>query len=243
MAADDNAVLRLLCHLAWLRKQLVAGGGAATIGWAYHVYVTAVELQWKYTYPHHDSEIMTPPTSFDLPRALEQVVVSSSDALDVLREDSSGGVSGSDLLPADASTLLTGAIDNLLEVAEQSHQVGKVVAKQRPDEGPISPLQNLKRWASTRRVKPPRADAPEPTSLPEFAQAELNKGIGTSLVANYAPAVSNMSRVAKITARQIAATMLDVDVTYRPSDHDAYATDIPIDILENAKKSLDKKPR
>lgn len=243
MADDDNTVLHLLCHLAWLRKQLVTDGGSATIPWGYLVYTSAVELQWRYTYPHHDLEVMTPPTSFDFPRALENVVARASDALDVLREDKAGRVSGADLLPTDASNLIAGAIDDLLAVTERSHQVGKVVAKRKPDEGLVSPLRNLKRWASARRVKPPRANAREYASPAGEAQAELNKGIGTNLVATYAPAVSNMPQDAKAGVRKMAATMLDIDVEHRPSIHGYYQTDIPLDILENAKRSLIAKPQ
>lgn len=243
MAADDNTLLRLLCHLAWLRKQLVTDGGVATIQWAYQVYTCAVELQWRYTYPHHDSEVMTPPTSFDFPRELEKVVARASDALDVLREDKTGRVSGADLLPTDASALIAGAVDDLLDVTDRSHQVGKVVAKRKPDEGLVTPLRNLQRWASARRVKPPRADAREYASPAGEAQAELNKGIGTSLVASYAAAVSNMPPDAKAEVRKMAATMLDIDVEHRPSLHGHYQTDVPLDILENAKRSLSLKPQ
>ena len=80
----DVMVLRLLCHLAWLRDLVGTGSKQRTLGWARRVYNSAAHLQFRFVYPHQPQDRVAEPSQLLLAKVIENVVDAASDAIEPL---------------------------------------------------------------------------------------------------------------------------------------------------------------
>lgn len=242
-ASGDDTVFRLLCHLAWLTGQ-AEKKDARTLEWAYRVYNTAVELQWRYVYPHESSDNVTSANDQKLASSIEGVVSSASEALSVLRTDSYLQVKSDELLPPTTGYEIVSAIDALLDDVCQTKWREGVVAKQQPscDVAP-NPLRNLQRWKSSRRIKPPVNTVTNDTDPATATQTELNKGLGTEIVTHNSRVVESRTPAVKEELRKMSKTMREIDVEQCANANAAYGSRIPADILDNMARSLGGRSR
>ena len=241
--SGDDIVFRLLCHLAWLTGQ-AEKEDARTLHWAYRVYNTSVQLQWRYVYPHETLHSVMPADDLSLALSIEGVVSSASEALNVLRTDSYLQVKSDDPLPPTTGNEIVSAVDALLDDVCQTKWREGVVAKQQPscDEAP-NPLRNLQRWKSSRRIKPPTNSAMDDTDPATTTQTELNKGLGTEIVIHSSRAVESRTPAVKDELRKMSKTMREIDVEQCANVNAAYGSRIPADILDNMARSLSGRSR
>ena len=76
----DDMVLRLLCHLAWLRDTSGSGSKQRTLAWARRVYNSATHLQFRFVYPHRSQDRVIESAQPLLAKAIEAVVDAASEA-------------------------------------------------------------------------------------------------------------------------------------------------------------------
>ena len=182
----DDTVLRLLCHLAWLRDIVGSGPKQSTLGWACRVYNSATHLQFRFVYPHQSQDRVAEPSQPLLTKAIESVVDAASDAIEPLR---SGIETVGEDLTLDAATAraLRDALNVLLDTANKIEWRGLHAPKEDATlDRPLNPLQLLATWR--RRCRGGTQTGPQTGSdatASEEARVELDKGIATKLVANH----------------------------------------------------------
>ncbi|MFM8703117.1 MAG: hypothetical protein ACKOHG_04495, partial [Planctomycetia bacterium] len=78
--AKDDTVLRLLCHLAWLRDLGGTGSNQSTLGWARRIYNSAAHLQFRFVYPQQSQDRVAESSRPLLAKTIEAVVSDASEA-------------------------------------------------------------------------------------------------------------------------------------------------------------------
>ncbi len=233
---SGDRVQRLLCHLAWLRKHAV-DPASQTLGWAYRVYNTATAIQWEFVYPAAASEVVTPPFGRSLAKAIEDVVEASSRAVEVLRTDAGATETARTSVPAADATAIVTAVDAMLKAVGYSlWRLGVEPVEDPKCDEIVRPLQNLERWRRRRARSIPK-DLPEGETPSEYSQAELNKGLGTDLVATQSHTVAAMPDPIPDEARSMSEVMLRIDASEYESAEDRYRSPIPAHVLNNMIRS------
>ncbi len=233
---SGDRVQRLLCHLAWLRKHAV-DPASQTLGWAYRVYNTATAIQWEFVYPAAASEVVTPPFDRSLAKVIEDVVEASSRAVEVLRTDAGATETARTSVPAADATAIVTAVDAMLKAVGYSQwRLGVEPVEDPKCDEIVRPLQNLERWRRRRARSIPK-DLPEGETPSEYSQAELNKGLGTDLVATQSHTVAAMPDPIPDEARSMSEVMLRIDASEYESAEDRYRSPIPAHVLNNMIRS------
>jgi hypothetical protein len=214
-AVKDDTVLRLLCHLAWLRDIVGTSSKQRTLGWARRVYNSAAHLQFRFVYPHQSQDRVAEPARLPLAKAIETVVGAASDAIEPLRSVAGAGAveEGSAL---DSATVreLRDALTVLLDTANQIGWGGVHAPKEDTAlDRPLNPLRLLAEWRRRRGggKQAGRQDASGSTATDD-AMAELCKGIATKLVANHSRVLGRVPATAAEAFHAAADAHLAVDV-------------------------------
>jgi hypothetical protein len=210
-AVKDNTVLRLLCHLAWLRDTGGSGSKQRTLAWARRVYNSATHLQFRFVYPHQSQDRVAGPAQPPLAKALEALVVTASSAVEPLR--SGVGEEGS-VLDAATARDLHDALTALLDMATQVGWGGVHAPKEDVTlDRPVNPLRLLSAWRRRHRGgKKTDRHAGSGSAVSDEAMAELCKGIATKLVANHSRVMGRVPASASQVLHEVADAHLSVDV-------------------------------
>lgn len=209
----DYMVLRLLCHLAWLRDLVSTGSQQRTLGWVRRVYNSATHLQFRFVYPHQSQDRITESAQTILAKTIETVVGAASEAIEPLR----GGVGavGEDLTldPTTARELLD-ALTVLLDTANKIGWGGVHAPKEDATlDRPVNPLRLLSELR--RRHRGGKQAGPHITSgstANDEAMDELCKGIATKLVANHSRVMKRVPATASEAFHAAADAYLSVDL-------------------------------
>ena len=211
--AKDDTVLRLLCHLAWLRDLVGTGSNQSTLGWARRIYNSAAHLQFRFVYPHQPRDRVAESSRPVLAKAIETVVGAASDAIEPLR--GRAGAVGEDLAldPATAREVRD-ALTVLLDTANKFGWGGVHAPKEDAAlDRPVNPLRLLSEWR--RRHGGGKQAGPHKTSgstANDEAMEELCKGIATKLVANHSRAMGRVPTTASEVFHEAADAHLSVDL-------------------------------
>jgi len=207
----DDMVLRLLCHLAWLRDTGGSGSKQSTLGWTRRVYNSTIHLQFRFVYPHQSHDRVAEPAQQPLAKALEAVVVAASEAVEPLR--SGDGAEGT-VLDAATASALRDALTVLLDTANRVGWGGVHAPKEDATlDRPVNPLRLLSEWR--RRHGGGKQAGPRNTSgstVNDEAMEELCKGIATKLVANYSRAMGRVPTSVSEVFHEAADAYLSVDL-------------------------------
>jgi hypothetical protein len=209
--AKDDTVLRLLCHLAWLRDLVGTGSKHRTLGWARRVYNSAAHLQFRFVYPHQPRDRVAESSRPILAEAIETVVGAASDAIEPLRSGAVGEDSGLDTATARE---LRDSLTVLLDTANKIGWGGVHAPKEDATlDRPVNPLRLLAEWRRRHgggKQSDPH-DASGSTATDE-AMVELCKGIATKLVANHSRVMGRVPATAYEAFHAAADAYLAVDV-------------------------------
>jgi hypothetical protein len=212
-AVKDDTVLRLLCHLAWLRDLVGTGSKHGTLGWARRVYNSAAHLQFRFVYPHQSHDRVAEPSQRLLAKAIEDVVDAASDAIEPLRSGD-GAVEEDSALDAATARALRDALNVLLDTATKVGWGGVHAPKEDVTlDRPVNPLRLLSEWR--RRHGGGKRSGLHAASNPtasDDAMAELCKGIATTLVANHSRVMGRVPASAAQVLHEVADAHLSVDV-------------------------------
>jgi len=207
----DDMVLRLLCHLAWLRDTGGSGSKQRTLAWARRVYNSTIHLQFRFVYPHQSHDRVAEPAQQPLAKALEAVVVAASEAVEPLR---SGVDVEESVLDTTTARVLLDRLNVLLETAAQVGWVGVPAPKEDVTlDRPVNPVRLLSEWRRRRGGgKQSGLEAASHSTASDEAMAELCKGIATKLVADHSRAMRQVSASASQVLHEVADAHLSVDV-------------------------------
>ena len=209
----DDMVLRLLCHLAWLRDLVGAGSQHRTLGWARRVYNSATHLQFRFVYPHQSHDRVTEPSQRLLAKVIEDVVDPASDAIEPLRSGA-GAVEEDSALDAATARALRDALTTLLDTATRVGWGGVHAPKEDVTlDRPVNPLRLLAEWR--RRHGGGKQSGLDTVSHPtasDEAMAELCKGVATKLVANHSRVMGRVPASASQVLHEVTDAHLSVDV-------------------------------
>jgi len=211
--AKDHTVLRLLCHLAWLRDLVGTGSKHRTLGWARRVYNSAAHLQFRFAYPHQPRDRVAESSRPILAKAIETVVAAASDAIEPLR--GGAGAVGEDLAldPATAREVRD-ALTVLLDTANKFGWGGVHAPKEDGSlDRPVNPLRLLSEWRRRHRDHTRHgllATSGSPAS--EDAMTELCKGIATKIVADHSRVMDRLPGPSSLVLHEVADVHLRVDV-------------------------------
>ncbi len=207
----DDMVLRLLCHLAWLRDTGGSGSKQRTLAWARRAYNSAVHLQFRFVYPHQSQDRVTESAQPLLAKAIEAVVGAASDALEPLR---SGDGEKDSVLDAATTRALRDALTVLLDEATQIGWGGVHAPKEDVTlDRPLNPLRLLAKWRRRHRGgKQSGRNAASGSTASDEAMVELCKGIATKLVANHSRVMGRVPASASQVIHKAADAYLSVDV-------------------------------
>lgn len=207
----DDMVLRLLCHLAWLRDTGGSGSKQRTLAWARRVYNSTIHLQFRFVYPHQSHDRVAEPAQQPLAKALEAVVVAASEAVEPLR--SGDGAEGT-VLDAATASALRDALTALLDTANRVGWGGVHAPKEDATmDRPVNPLRLLSEWR--RRHGGGKQAGPLNTSgstANDEAMEELCKGIATKLVATHSRAMGRVPASAAQVIHKAADAYLTCDL-------------------------------
>jgi hypothetical protein len=209
----DDMVLRLLCHLAWLRDTGGSGSKQSTLGWARRVYNSAAHLQFRFVYPHQPQDRVAEPSRPVLAKAIETVVGAASDAIEPLR-GGAGAVGEDSAIDSAAVREVRDALTVLLDTANRVGWGGVHAPKEDATlDRPVNPLRLLSEWR--RRHGGGKQAGPRNTSgstVNDEAMEELCKGIATKLVANYSRAMGRVPTSVSEVFHEAADAYLSVDL-------------------------------
>lgn len=207
----DDMVLRLLCHLAWLRDTGGSGSKQRTLAWARCVYNSTIHLQFRFVYPHQSHDRVAEPAQQPLAKALEAVVVAASEAVEPLR---SGVDVDESVLDTTTARVLLDRLNVLLETAAQVGWVGVPAPKEDVTlDRPVNPVRLLSEWRRRRGGgKQSGMHSTSGSSATDDAMAELCKGIATKLVANHSRVMGRVPASASQVLHEVADAHLSVDV-------------------------------
>lgn len=144
--AEDGMVLRLLSHLAWLKRAADQQSTGPTLEWARRVYNSSVHLQFRFVYPHSDRDRVAKSDQQPLAATIEAVVSTAAAAVDVLR-DTSSDFNGDSQLDIETSSRLQRELGNLLAKANAIQWSGIHSPKEEVwlDQG-VDPIRLLSEW-------------------------------------------------------------------------------------------------
>lgn len=209
----DDTVLRLLCHLAWLRDIVGTGSKQRTLGWARRVYNSAAHLQFRFVYPHQSQDRVAESSQPVLAKAIETVVGAASDAIEPLRSGA-GAVAEDSALDSATACELRDSLTVLLDTANKIGWAGVHAPKEDTTlDRPVNPLRLLAEWRRRHgggKQSDPH-DASGSTATDE-AMVELCKGIATKLVANHSRVMGRVPATAYEAFHAAADAYLAVDV-------------------------------
>jgi len=209
----DDMVLRLLCHLAWLRDTGGSGSKQRTLAWARRVYNSATHLQFRFVYPHQSQDRVIESDGARLAEAIEAVVDTASDAIEPLR-GGAGAVDEDSALDAATALALRDALTVLLDTATQVGWGGVHALKEDVTlDRPVNPLLLLAKWR--RRHGGGKLTGGNPASgstASDEAMTELCKGVATKLVANHSWVMGLVPELASRVLHEVADAYLSVDV-------------------------------
>jgi hypothetical protein len=207
----DDMVLRLLCHLAWLRDTGGSGSKQRTLAWARRVYNSTIHLQFRFVYPHQSHDRVAEPAQQPLAKALEAVVVAASEAVEPLR---SGVDVEESVLDTTAARVLLDRLNVLLETAAQVGWGGVPAPKEDVTlDRPVNPMRLLSEWRRRRGGgKQSGLHAASVSTASDEAVAELCKGVATQLVANHSRVMGRVPASAAQVLHEVADAHLSVDV-------------------------------
>lgn len=207
----DDVVLRLLCHLAWLRDTGGTSSKQRTLGWARRVYNSATHLQFRFVYPHQSQDRVIESDGARLAEAIEAVVDAASDAIEPLRR---GGVEKESVLDASTSHALRDALTVLLDTATQIRWGGVHAPKEDVTlDRPVNPLLLLAKWRRRHGGgKLTGGKAASGSTASDEAMTELCKGVATKLVANHSWVMGRVPELASRVLHEAADAHLSVDV-------------------------------
>jgi hypothetical protein len=209
----DDTVLRLLCHLTWLRDLVGTGSKHRTLGWARRVYNSAAHLQFRFVYPHQSHDRVAEPSQRLLAKAIEDVVDAASDAIEPLRSGA-GAVEEDSALDAATARALRDALTALLDTATQVGWGGVHAPKEDVTlDRPVNPLRLLSEWRRRHgRGKQSGLHAASNPTASDDALAELCKGIATKLVVDHSRVMRRLPELASQVLHEAADAHLSVDV-------------------------------
>ncbi|MEI6637534.1 MAG: hypothetical protein WCO99_13270 [Planctomycetota bacterium] len=209
----DDMVLRLLCHLAWLRDTGGSGSKQRTLAWARRVYNSATHLQFRFVYPHRSQDRVIEFAQPLLAKAIEAVVDAASDAIKPLRSGA-GAVEENSALDAATALALRDALTVLLNTATEVGWGGVHAPKEDVTlDRTVNPLRLLSAWRRRHgggKQSDPH-DASGSTATDE-AMVELCKGIATKLVANHSRVMGRVPATVYEAFHAAADAYLAVDV-------------------------------
>lgn len=212
-AVKDDTVLRLLCHLAWLRDIVGTGSKQRTLGWARRVYNSAAHLQFRFVYPHQSQDRVAEPSQPLLAKAIETVVGAASGAVEPLRSGA-GAVAEDSALDSATARELRDSLTVLLDTANKIRWGGVHAPKEDATlDRPVNPLRLLAEWRRRHgggKQSDPH-DASGSTATDE-AMVELCKGIATKLVANHSRVMGRVPATVYEAFHAAADAYLAVDV-------------------------------
>lgn len=212
-AVEDNMVLRLLCHLAWLRDSFEGNSNQSTLRWGRRVYNSVTHLQFRFVYPHRSQDRVAEPLQPQLAKALEAVVKAASDAVEPLRTYADA-VKEDFLIDSGTAHDLRDALDALLDTANKIGWCGVHAPKEdvRLDR-PINPLRLLWKWQRRHRggKRPGARDASDSTASDEN-RVELCKGVATKLVVDHSRVMGRVPATASAVLHEVADAHLTVDI-------------------------------
>lgn len=213
MAADDNTLLRLLCHLAWLRDLATDASKRQTLDWARRVYNSATHLQFRFVYPCRPHERVNASHQQSLAKALEELVSTASKAVAPLRTSAGDEVMSKPLSPAIIRELRR-TLAAALDTANQAGWGGTHAPKEHAHlDHPASVMRLLAEWRRNRRGYKRPGMVAKPHAPPDNdAAVELCKGIATKIVANHARTATRISSKAVRTLHEVADAHLTVDM-------------------------------
>lgn len=211
--AKDDTVLRLLCHLAWLRELVGTGSKQSTLGWARRVYNSAAHLQFRFVYPRQPQDRVAEPSRPVLAKAIEKVVAAASDAIEPLR-GGAGAVGEDSAIDSATARELRDALTVLLDTANKIGWGGVYAPKEDATlDRPVNVLRLLSELR--RRYGGGKQAGPHITSgstANDEAMEELCKGIATKLVANHSRAMGRVPTSASEVFHEAADAHLSVDL-------------------------------
>lgn len=210
-AIEDNKVLRLLCHLAWLKDFADGDSKQRTLGWARRIYNSATHLQFRFVYPHRPLDRVDASSQPPLAKALEAVVAAADNAVEPLRRGAGDERSS---LDSDTARELRDSLDLLLVTANRIGWGGVHAPKEdRSLDRPVNPLRLLSEWRRRHRDHTRHgllATSGSPAS--EDAMAELRKGIATKIVADHSRVMDRLPGPSSRVLHEVADVHLRVDV-------------------------------
>ena len=203
----DDMVLRLLCHLAWLRDTGGSGSKQRTLAWARRVYNSATYLQFRFVYPHQSLDRVIESDGARLAEAIEAVVDAASDAIEPLR-GGAGAVEEDSALDAATALALRDALTVLLDTATEVGWGGVHAPKEDVTlDRPVKPLLLLAKWRRRHG-----GDAASGSTASDEAMTELCKGVATKLVANHSWVMGRVPDLKSQVLHEVADAYLSVDV-------------------------------
>jgi len=212
-AVKDDMVLRLLCHLAWLRDTGGSDSKQRTLEWARRVYNSAAHLQFRFVYPHQSRDRVAESAQPLLAKAIEAVVDAASDAIEPLRSGA-GVVEEDSALDAATARALRDALTVLLDTATQVGWGGVHAPKEDVTlDRPVNPLRLLAEWRRRHGGgKQTGGNAASGSAVSDKAMVELCKGVATKLVADHSRVMRRVPELASQVLHEAAAAHLSVDV-------------------------------
>jgi hypothetical protein len=207
--AKDDTVLRLLCHLAWLRDIVGSGPNQRTLGWARRVYNSAAHLQFRFVYPHQSQDRVAEPSQPLLAKAIESVVDAAADAVEPLRSGA-GAVEDDSVLDAATTREVRDALNVLLDMANKIGWGGVHAPKKDATlDRPLNPLQLLAAW---RRRHGGGTHTGSDSAASNDAMVELDKSIATKIVTNHSRVMRRVPTSASEAFHAAADAYLAVDL-------------------------------
>jgi hypothetical protein len=210
-AVTDDVVLRLLCHLAWLRDMVGGSSKQSSLKWARRVYNAAAHLQFRFVYPHQPHDRVAESAQPLLAKTIEAVVDVASETIEPLR---SGFVADDSVLDAVATSELRDVVTVLLDTAAQIGWGGTHAPKEDTTlDRPVNPVKLLAEWR--RRHGANKQAGPHSGSnstAHDEAMEELYKGIATKIVAEHSRVMARVPASASELFHTVADAYLSVDL-------------------------------
>lgn len=235
-SAEDGVVLRLLSHLAWLNRADDQQSTGPTLEWARRVYNSSVHLQFRFVYPHSDKDRVAKKDQQPLAAAIEAVVSTAAEAVDVIR-DTSGAFEGNSQLDNETSSRLQRELGNLLAKANAIQWSGMHTPKEdvRLDQS-VNPIRLLSEWRqrhARRRKKQTGAVNEVRPSDEANPKADFLLGLVTKIVADGSPVIEMMPEAAADIFQQVADAQFSADLEeFRRSQGDPATLKIAEEMLQ-----------